>query len=215
MSSMLRFASLPLLSLGLAAVFLAGPAALQAPAQTPAQPPMAVPTIGTFGFTAGETREQILAAIGKDALLKQVGDILEVVAAPKPNEGFDSYLLIVSPTQGLVKLIASGKDIDEDANGAVIRAKFTKLKTDLSAVYGPPSDSFDFLKSGSTLKRPKDFMMALTRNERTLSAYWTKKDFGNDIVSVELECDGLGDAKGYLSLEFEFSGYHDYLVKKK
>ena len=205
------------------------PTQTQTPAPVPVVPvsqPAAVPDTAqapvtgladgasTFGFFSGETKEQIITAIGKENLLKTDGDILEVAAAPKPDPNFDSFLLIVAPKQGLVKLIASGKDIEGDAAGRQMRAQFGAMKTDLSKAYGDPSDNFDFLDAKSTLKGQNNFMISLTKTERTLSAYWTKKDFGNAITSIEIEGNGLGNEKGYLSLEYEFSGYHAYLLSR-
>lgn len=187
-------------------------------AQTPGSAAPGLPSdIGTatFGFYAGETRDQIIAAIGKDNILKQQGDILEVAAAPRPDPNFDSYLLIVGPTTGLVKLIATGKDIEDDATGRLMKAQFVALKTDLSKGYGDPSDNFDFLDVKATHRSTGQFMLALTNNERSLAAYWTKKDFGNQITSISLSGNGLGSDTGYLSIEYEFAGYHDYLVAKK
>jgi len=181
---------------------------------TLAPPPESLGT-NTFGFYAGETKQQIIAAIGQAAVLKTDGDILEINAAPKPDPNFDTFLLIVAPKQGLVKLIATGKDIEDDAAGKLMRAQFTSLKADLTKLYGEPGDVFDFINSKSTLKGPNQFMISLTKTERSLSAYWTKKDFGNQITSISLEGQGLGDDKGYLSLEYEFAGIHDYLVSTK
>lgn len=169
----------------------------------------------TFGFYAGETRDQIIAAIGKDNVLKQSGDILEVAASPKPDPNFDSFLLIVGPQQGLVKIIATGKDIDGDPAGHAMKEQFNALKTTLGAGYGEPSDNFDFLDVKAKHRSPNQFMLSLTDTERTLAVYWTKKDFGNQITSISLNGNGLGNEKGYLSLEYEFAGYHAYLLAKK
>jgi hypothetical protein len=194
------------------------PAALHAQTDTPPQAPAAAastPGANTFGFYAGETKEQIIAAIGQAAIIQTKGDILEVNAAPLPNPAFDTFLLIVGPKDGLVKLIATGKDIEDDPAGKQIKSQFTTLKAELSKLYGDPGDVFDFINAKSTLKGANEFMLALTKTDRSLSAYWTKKDFGSNITSVSLEGNGLGNDKGYLSLEFEFSGYHNYLVSKK
>ncbi len=169
----------------------------------------------TFGFYAGETRDQIIAAVGKDNILKQQGDILEVAAAPKPDPTFDSFLLIVGKDTGLVKLIATGKDIEADPAGHQMKVAFTAMKTDLSKGYGDPSDNFDFLDVKATHRSQNQFMLSLTNNERSLAAYWTKKDFGNQISSISLSGNGLGDDTGYLSVEYEFAGYHAYLLAKK
>jgi len=198
-----------LLCLAFVSMSAQAPASAGASAQLPAASDSA-----TFGFYAGETRDQIVAAIGKESILKQQGDILEVNSALKPDAGFDTFLLIVSANQGLVKLIATGKDIEDDPAGKQMRAQFLALKSSFTKLYGDPGDSFDFINAKSTLKGPNQFMMALTKTDRTLAAYWTKKDFGNSITSVSIEANGLGNDKGYLSVEYEFSGYHDYLVTK-
>ena len=195
-------------------------APIQEPAPQAATPVPAADTAAmtqganTFGFYAGETRDQIIAAIGQTNVLKQSGDILEVAASPKPDPNFETFLLIVGKSQGLVKLIATGKDIDGDPAGHEMKTQFTALKTSLGQGYGDPSDNFDFLDVKATHRGANQFMLSLTNSERTLAVYWTKKDFGNQITSVSLNGNGLGSEKGYLSLEYEFAGYHDYLLKK-
>jgi hypothetical protein len=205
----------------LAAKTVIAPAAPQQPAASVPEEVSAV-TAGpppdpsaTFGFYSGETRTEIITAVGKDNILKQSGDILEVAASPKPDPNFETFLLILSPKQGLVKLIATGKDIDGDSAGRVMKTQFAAMKTDLNKGYGDPSDNFDFLDVKATHRSANQFMLSLTNNERSLATYWTKKDFGNQITSVSLEGNGLGSDKGYLSLEYEFAGYHNYLLSKK
>jgi hypothetical protein len=188
------------------------PVSEEAPVATAGPPPD--PSV-TFGFYSGETRSEIITAVGKDNILKQSGDILEVAASPKPDPNFETFLLILSPKQGLVKLIATGKDIDGDSAGRVMKTQFATMKTDLGKGYGDPSDNFDFLDVKATHRSANQFMLSLTNNERSLATYWTKKDFGNQITSVSLEGNGLGSDKGYLSLEYEFAGYHNYLLSKK
>jgi hypothetical protein len=186
-----------------------------APATAVATIPPAPPAAFTFGFSAGETRDQIIAAIGKDAVIKTDGDILEVKSAPVPAPAFDSFLLIVGPKQGLVKIIASGVDIDGDSEGKQMKLAFGQMRDGIKAAYGEPSDNFDFLKADSTLKKPSQFMLALTNNERTLATYWTKRSFLNNITSIALEGNGLGNDKGYISLEIEFLPYRDYILTRK
>jgi hypothetical protein len=192
------------------------PAADPQQASAPATPATPAPAGAfTFGFTAGETRDQIIAAIGKDAVMKTDGDILEVRTAPVPNAAFDSFLLIVGPKQGLVKIIASGVDIDGDSEGKQLKAAFNQTRDALKATYGDPSDNFDFLKADSTLKKPGQFMLSLTNKERSLAAYWTKRSFLNNITSIALEGNGLGNDTGYISLEIEFLPYRDYILTRK
>ncbi len=192
-----------------------------APAPTPAapaqEPPAATTTPtgdGPFGFYAGETRAQIVAAIGKAAIKKEKKDTLEVTAAPKPDAHFDTFTLIISPKAGLLKVVATGKDQNDDATGVKVRAEYAAVKTDVTTIYGPATESFDFIKSTSKHKGADDFILALTNSERTLAAYWTKSAFPNNVNSISLEADGLGNDLGYLSLEFEFNGYAAYITAK-
>jgi hypothetical protein len=186
-----------------------------APSQEP--PAAAAPAAaqdGPFGFYAGETHAQIVAAIGKAAIKSEKKNTLEVTAAPKPDAHFDSYTLIISPKAGLLKIVATGKDQDDDANGIKVRAEYAAVKTDITNIYGPATESFDFIKSTSKHKGANEFILALANSERTLAAYWTKSAFPNNVNSISLEADGLGSELGYLSLEFEFNGYAAYITAK-
>jgi hypothetical protein len=185
---------------------------------TPQDPPAAtLPDAaqqGPFGFYAGESRAQIIAAIGKAAIKKEMKDTFEVTAAPKPDAHFDTFTLILSPKAGLLKIVATGKDQNDDATGVKVRAEYEAVKTDVTTIYGPATESFDFIKSTSKHKAADEFILALTNSERTLAAYWTKSSFPNSINSISLEANGLGNDLGYLSLEFEFNGYAAYITSK-
>jgi hypothetical protein len=172
------------------------------------------PEIATFGFTPGETREQIIAAVGKINVFRISGDNMQLLAAPRSSQSFETFILVVPPKFGLVKILASGKDIEHDAEGKQLRGTFDTLQQEIAATFGPPSSSVDALQPDSKLKKPKNFMMALALKERTLAAYWMKKDLGQQITSISLECVGQGADQGYVSLEYEFAGYRDYALAK-
>jgi hypothetical protein len=193
------------------------PAPAPAPVQEAPAPVVASPAAaqdGPFGFYAGETRAQVIAAIGKAAIKSEKKDTLEVTTSPKPDPHFDTFTLILSPRAGLLKVVATGKDQNDDATGVKVRAEYAAVKSDVTAVYGPATESFDFIKSTSKHKGADEFILALTNSERTLAAYWTKSAFPNSVNSISLEADGLGNDLGYLSLEFEFNGYAAYITGK-
>src|ERR1700675_3671928 len=79
---------------------------------------------GPFGFDYGMTKNQVIALVGADKILKEDGPLLRVAAAPKPDENFEAYLLIISPDQGLLKIIATGKTLDTSEFGTELRVYY-------------------------------------------------------------------------------------------
>jgi len=78
----------------------------------PAQPVASTPELAKeaepFGFHKGMTKDQITSVVGTQNIKEQKGDLLVATSAPKPNPIFEQYLLTVSPTQGLLKVMAIG-----------------------------------------------------------------------------------------------------------
>src|SRR5262245_32750798 len=91
---------------------------------------------GPFGLCKGLSREAILKLIGNDAVIKTAGDALVVRRVPKPHPAFDMYTLVVSPNQGLVKLLAVGITIKTNGFGDEVRESFMEIRDVLAKTYG-------------------------------------------------------------------------------
>jgi hypothetical protein len=177
---------------------------------------------GPFGFRKGMTREEAIRLVGAAAvnMTESTGDWLEVSTAPNPHPGFESYTLGFSPTQGLVKIIATGRNIQSNGFGAEIREAFERVRDALTAAYGKP-DLDNFLLSGSIWNEPQDWTMGLRKKERVLAAYWLVSkgtlDVNNPgcITGIKLEAVALSSEVGYLDLNYEFQGFHEYLTGKR
>jgi len=187
---------------------------------------------GPFGFGYGMTKEQVIKLVGKDRVKtsKDDDDTLVLTTAPKPHPGFGAYFLTFSPEHGLVKIYASGNDIDTNRYGDTVRSTFAETEKALTATYGAPSEEFDFLRSGSAWNGPEDWMTGLQKEERTLSSYWKPDPSrclvadplvcqpalnSNHIVVISLHARASSDEIGYLSLAYEFEGYEAYSDAKK
>jgi len=156
--------------------------------------------IEPFGFKLGMTKEQIVAALGADAVQKDDGDTLILSKAPKPHPDFSFYLVCVSPSKGFAKVRAVSHEIESNSFGGAIKEKFQETKTALAGKYGKPAQVADGLLSGSIWNEPEDWMMGLANEERLLSAMWK---LGGGVL-IGLEAQASSSSEGRICVQYEF-----------
>ena len=180
---------------------------------------------GPFGFEYGMTKDQVVAIVGKDNVLKDKDFLLRVASAPKPDDRFEAYLLLISPEKGLLKIIATGKTIDTSETGTELRVYFGSMRDSISKQYGSPSNTYDFLQPDSNLDAPGAFTESLRLKQRVLACTWDvsaekRKAVGSEadhIVGVILETKGLRRNAGWFELTYEFEGFsafYESMTKK-
>ena len=156
-----------------------------------------------FGFRAGMTRAEVIAAVGRQAVIKNVEDMLVLSAAPAPNPEFDMYIVLVPSTTGLAEVKAFSNITETDAYGDRLKDKFAEVQTALKNQYSDPTISFDFVRPGSMLKEPGDWMTELFNKERALSAFWTT----NPQMTIALDALALAPDKGYVLVTYQFANF--------
>ncbi len=185
---------------------------------------LTVPALaGPFGLTRGMTRDQIIALVGKDSVVKETpnsigGELLKLRTVPKPHHEFEAYNLFISKEDGLLKIVAVGVDISSSSDGAEVRRDFSEMRSALVANYSNPVHDFDFVKAGSIWDKPEDFMMGLLKQERILSSAWILENgssLRDDLSIVAIEASGLSSEKAYLTLTYEFKGWEAYVERVK
>src|SRR5580658_10556612 len=64
-----------------------------------------------FGFRYGMTKAEAIRLVGQAAVdvKSSHDDMLVLSTAPKPYEAFENYDLIISPSNGVLKIVAVGK----------------------------------------------------------------------------------------------------------
>jgi len=169
---------------------------------------------GPLGFDYGMTKDQIRKLVGDQAIVKSEGISMELKTAPKPYPGLEAYVLYFSPSKGLLKIVAIGKDISTSADGSDVRASFEKVQSALTINYGAPKDAFDFLKAGSIWDDPHDFMMGLIKKDRVLSSDWLLTNRSDHIDLIAVEARALSPEKGYLMLIYEFDGWNAFVNER-
>jgi hypothetical protein len=171
---------------------------------------------GPFGFEYGMSKQQVVGSVGKTAVEKDEGETLTLSTAPKPHSAFEKYMCVISPTKGLVKVVALGIDIQTSGTGSELSSSFGEIAAALTANYGEPEKKFDFLHAGSIWSEPQDWMMGLLKLDRTLEYFWSVDSASHAHVEhLVLEAKAISSEKGYLVLSYEFEGFAQYAAEKR
>jgi len=191
--------------------------------------PMLILAGGPFGFEKGMTKEQVIQLVGPTAVIKNADDELNLKTAPHPHPAFEEYDLLFSPTQGLLKVVAIGVQIQTNSFGESVKSNFLTIQNGISQVYGHPSDSFDFVQAGSIWTDARDWMMGLLGKERSLYTYWASRlamsgipsltadkalDLPHSIRLITLEAYALSTSTGFVGLNYEFVGWNEYVQSR-
>jgi len=167
-----------------------------------------------FGLRMGMPREAVLSRVS--GYRESQPGFLQVRDVPEKDPRFEGYGLVVSPSRGLCKIMAVGKDIPLNPSGDGLKALFAQLMLTLDGQYGE-HELFDFLKPGSPLPGSEHWAEALAKHDRVLSGTWTPSpDTG--LASVLLESIASGPTVGYLELHFEgpdFTECRDELARSQ
>jgi hypothetical protein len=174
---------------------------------------------GPFGFERGMTKDQIVALVGQGAVEKESKDFggmqinLWVTTAPAPQKEFRKYLLTLSPTAGLLKIVAVGEMLDTSADPQLLLEHYNDQKSLLTQAYGKPTADLDYLKPGSALREPGDFMAGLLKKDRHLQAFWVHdkaSTFKDHVTGVQLQPFAYSATNGVVDQVYEFEGFDTF-----
>lgn len=155
---------------------------------------------GPFGIEMGDPVSKYKYAAGDTPFYYTLS------AVPTPFASADFYSVIATPETGICKVSMVTKTLQNDAYGEKVRDEYNSLKSALTEKYGKPDDSFDYLKHGSIWDEARDFAMSLSKEERTLSSFWTKpsQPAAGDVSAVTLEAAAVSGSGTYTSVRYEF-----------
>jgi hypothetical protein len=167
---------------------------------------------GPFGLKMGMSKEQV------GANLKHVeSNLYETSTVPKAHSSFQDYLLVIDPQLGLAKILANTGEIKTSRYGTDLKSKFEEIEKQLISKYGS-NNKFDYLMPDSIWDEPRDWMMSLIKEERSLSAFWGKETGANlsdDIHGIILRARASNQNMGYIFLIYEFSNFEQVADKKE
>jgi hypothetical protein len=139
-------------------------------------------------------------------LVAHGGGLYHLAAVPSPHPAFESYLVQIGPNTGLCFVKAIGVTIPTSAFGTQLRAEFSKLREELSRMYGSHRET-DGLRAGSLWNEPHDWTMGLLKKDRLLAATWdgtTGARLSSELRVVYLTTTASAPDSGWLSLEYYF-----------
>jgi len=157
---------------------------------------------GPFGIEQGAK----LASLGET---KEIASGKYTFIPKKAHPAFETYVAIVSDSQGVCWIKAVGKDISTSTYGTALKSKFSSFEGKLSKVYGE-NKKYDFLMTDSIWDEPKDYMPALIKKERTLASVWGveyNSKMKDNLSSVVLLASASSRESGYIAIEYEFNNY--------
>lgn len=173
------------------------------------------PGAGPFGLEAGLSGDLIEKMTGETPrLVKESENLYLLDRAPKPNDAFEQYGLVISPTVGLCVIRGVGKTIQTNDYGHQLQSSFEAMRDSLATIYGKPKN-YDFLMTGSIWKDSNDWMMGLYKQDRTLAAEWKGPGIKNNISGISIDARALGRDKGYYVVEYIFSNNPDCSAELK
>jgi len=180
-------------------------------------PPAAVARGGPFGFEKGMTLAHIVELLGKDAVHtgQQRDDVLWVNTAPESHPAFAGYILVISPENGLLKVVGVGKTVDVGENGSDLKETFDKIVKGVTQKYGMPKNRFDFCDGGTVCDSARSWMTSLLNKNRTLADVWDLANSPLDhVTGIEVEAKALKTNTGYVRYVCEFEGFSRYVEEK-
>ncbi|MBB6562178.1 hypothetical protein HNP48_004887 [Acidovorax soli] len=184
--------------------------AVPAPPSPP--PPVAKVWEGPMGVKMGLSVDELRQAIKLEDT--EQPRVFLSDTAPSPHDAFEVYTYIATPDAGLCKMSAIGKTIKTSVYGNELRNGYASLKAALTEKYGKPTSDFDRLRQGSIWDEPRDWMMALFKKERTLTAFWDaepdkkggrKITLPNELSIIRIFATAEGTEAGYITVSYAFT----------
>jgi hypothetical protein len=163
--------------------------------------------IEPFGFKAGMTKQHVIATVGASSVREDDGDLLVLSTAPKPYEDFDKYIVYVSRTKGIAKVAGISKPIETNSFGDQVKKELEEVQTALEKKYGKPTETLDFLQTGSEWKEPQYWMMGLLKKERHLVTVWHTTQ-GTSIMLLAL---AASPELGSVGVYYEFGTFPTWM----
>lgn len=159
---------------------------------------------GPFGLEMGMS-EQALKTLTPFERTRIPG-LLETKTLPEGHPSFALYSLGTTPQTGLCRIVASTKPVS-DQFGTELKKEFNGLAKSLAKKYGTPSQAVDSLDDHATWRRPREWLMALRKNERVLKDTWSieKANLPNNIQRIALQAEALSQTSGQITLTYEFT----------
>lgn len=163
---------------------------------------------GPFGTHSGMTRVELEKQIKLEKKPGQLMDVYMSAAAPVPNRSFNNYDYQFSSAGELCRVVGYYATSSETGYGNSIKDVFKALKDSLNTKYAKSNDT-DAIEPSSIWFRPKDWMMSVKSQDRTLRSAWAQnvgsQNLPNGVHSIMLNARAYSSTAGAVALVYEYN----------
>lgn len=154
-----------------------------------------------FGFRFGTPRKELERFVS----VPEVGGVYATTRAPEPHPDFKTYLLVADDSVGLCKVGAHSVPITINPFGEQVKRRFREFKEDLVERYGK-GEHIDMLTPGSIWDEPRDWAMAMVKEERSVLSLWSKANGDRlppNIANLGIKITALSVDRAMIVAEYE------------
>ena len=129
---------------------------------------------------------------------------------PPGNDG--DYRLVIGKKTGLCQIAVFWSIRDDSRYGDNTKDRFEKLENALDKKYGSDGNKYKFVRSGALWDEDNEFMMALLKEDRFHSAYWSQEDGQNlpaETKIISLRAIGTSSSSALIKLTYQFNNYDE------
>lgn len=165
-----------------------------------------------FGLKVGVSLKDVEK---KSGVSESIGyDNYSFKNVPDRNDEFKSYLMLITPKNGLCRITGWGKPIITNDNGDELKKRYSSLKTILIEKYGEPEVDKDLLTTDSHLNKPNEWTKSLYKMERNVESTW-KLNESNGVQNIILIANANEINSGKLTLVYELSNSEECFTELK
>ncbi|VTU29415.1 hypothetical protein H6CHR_03190 [Variovorax sp. PBL-H6] len=127
---------------------------------------------------------------------------------------FDDYRFLITPVSGLCRVQAWKSNISTSAYGDGLLSEFEAIQSAITLKYGA-GKKFDYLQHKSIWNEPRDFMMGLKAEERTLAVMWANPSASDGLEAISLKALAASPNTGMILLTYEFKNFEACAQEQK
>ncbi|MEE9871578.1 MAG: hypothetical protein PBV86_12440 [Delftia lacustris] len=162
---------------------------------------------GPLGVKMGLTKAELEAAGIVFTPVASAPLLYRAASAPAASGSFDDYVYYIGDEAGLCRIAAWTPVREVNQFGEQVVSAFDELQSALTEKYGKPKE-YKFVQRGSIWNESRDFMMGLSKEERTHAAVWEpsqKRTLPQDVEAIALAAKAFNISSGAVKLTYEFT----------
>ena len=178
-----------------------------------------ITTLSLFSVTQGLAQTAFGLTLGQtlpDGAEPSSSDGRYNLTPPKTHSLFDFYNVYFHQDYGICRIIAYGKDNEDDKYGTDAKSQYNRIKRSLNKKYKSnetlkETNEYEFLKTNALYKDDDDFAISIEKEDRYHETHWNFKD--SDLETISLRINSISYQETYIVLNYYASFETDCMDK--